>query len=413
MNITIDMIESISNKYGDAFYLLDSQQFEENFKELTNNFKSIYPKFKIAYSYKTNYTPKLCKIIDANGGLAEVVSDMECDIALKIGVKPEKIIFNGPYKKSEAVENLLLKGGIVNIDSVYELQMINEIAKKNPQKQINVGIRCNFDVNDGVTSRFGFDINGEEFLKALEIVDSVENIKLVGLHCHFATRSIEIWPNKVEGILNLIRGRFMGNLEFVSVGGGLFGKMEDSLKKQFDYKIPSYEEYANVVATKFADFYKGLKDCEKPTLIIEPGSALVGDAMKFVSRVINIKDIRGKKIATLAGSIYNINPTLNTKNPPISVYHSENNENLQQEYNNLDFGGYTCIESDYLYKNFSGRLSVGDYVVFGNVGSYSVVLKPPFILPNFAIVDYNEKNDVIELIKEKETFDDIFKTFKF
>ena len=77
----------------------------------------------------------------------------------------------------------------------------------------------------------------------------------------------------------------------------------------------------------------------------------------------------------------------------------------------MDFGGFTCIESDYLYRNFNGKLATGDMVVFGNVGSYSVVLKPPFILPNFPVIDISEGS--VELIKRQETFDDIFHTFSF
>ena len=50
-------------------------------------------------------------------------------------------------------------------------------------------------------------------------------------------------------------------------------------------------------------------------------------------------------------------------------------------------------------------------VVFGNVGSYSVVLKPPFILPNFPVIDIS--GDRVELIKRGEVFDDLFHTFSF
>ena len=78
----------------------------------------------------------------------------------------------------------------------------------------------------------------------------------------------------------------------------------------------------------------------------------------------------------------------------------------------MDFGGYTCIESDYLYRGFNGALAIDDYVVFDNVGSYSVVLKPPFILPNFAMLDYDDEAGTLELVKARESFDDIFKTFE-
>jgi diaminopimelate decarboxylase len=130
--------------------------------------------------------------------------------------------------------------------------------------------------------------------------------------------------------------------------------------------------------------------------------------MRFAARVVNIKTVRNKPIATLKGSIYNINPTLNTKNPPIEIV-SMGGE--QSDYEDLDFGGFTCIESDYLYRHFSGKLAKGDMVIFGNVGSYSVVLKPPFILPNFPMIDISSGD--IEIIKRGEVFEDLFHTFNF
>lgn len=413
MKLSYKILNDIATEYGESFYILNSKQFVTNYKELEKAFRDIYPNFNIAYSYKTNYTPKLCKLVNQLGGFAEVVSDMEYKIALKVGVMPKNIYFNGPYKDSSAVEEILLAGGTVNIDSNYDLQVIKEIARKYPDNELAVGIRCNFDVQDGVISRFGFDIDGDEFVTAINNIREVPNLKLKGLHCHFATRSIETWPYRASGILKLVQKYFKEPPKFISLGGGLYGKMPDSLKSQFDVEIPKYEDYANAVAPQFRNFFKDVDESKKPMLIIEPGTALVGDAMKFAAKVVSIKDVRGKKIATLLGSIYNINPTLNKKNPPIKVYHDENSQVEQREYKNLDFGGYTCIESDYLYRGFNGNLAVGDYVVFDNVGSYSIVLKPPFILPNFAIVEYNEETNSIELIKRKESFEDLFKTFEF
>ena len=76
-----ELIEELRSEYGDAFYLLDSVRFRANYKELKDAFLSVYPKFNIAYSYKTNYTPKLVQIVDRLGGYAEVVSDDEYELA--------------------------------------------------------------------------------------------------------------------------------------------------------------------------------------------------------------------------------------------------------------------------------------------------------------------------------------------
>ena len=398
-------MKHLSEQIGDAFYILESRQFRQNYLELKSEFTKLYPNFNIAYSYKTNYTPKLCRIVNELGGFAEVVSDMEMEIALRIGVEPQNIIWNGPFKNAKKVEQLLVMGGTVNIDSAYEIDIIAKIAKKYPQHRLNIGVRCNFDVNDGVVSRFGFDIESYEFNCAMALFGEYKNLHLIGLQCHFATRRLDTWKPRAEGMLALI-DRLGIVPEHIDLGGGLFGKMADSLKAQFDSAIPTYKQYAEAVAPIFAEHFKNVSN--KPMLLIEPGSALVGDCMRFAARVINVKTVRGKSIATLLGSIYNINPTLNKKNPPIEVY-SMGGE--QKEYEDLDFGGFTCIESDYLYRHFDGKLAKGDMVVFGNVGSYSVVLKPPFILPNFPIIDVCDGK--LEIIKRGESFDDLFHTFCF
>lgn len=123
MDLTKDMLCSLKRAYGDAFYLADSLQFKTNFIELRNAFRSIYSNFNIAYSYKTNYTPKFCKIVDQLGGYAEVVSEMEMEIALRCGVKHQRIIWNGPIKNPQKLEEFLVAGGTDNIDSLDELEI--------------------------------------------------------------------------------------------------------------------------------------------------------------------------------------------------------------------------------------------------------------------------------------------------
>lgn len=401
MKINSEVIENLRNKYGEAFYLLDSEKFKNNFLELKKDFVSIYPNFNIAYSYKTNYTPKLCKIVNELGGYAEVVSEMEAELAIKCGVDPSHIIWNGPIKNPEKLKEYLLKGVTVNIDSISEAEYIREIALK-AERTLNVGIRCNYDVKDGVVSRFGFDIDGDEFRECLNIVTKTINLHFVNFQCHFAKRQVEYWPARAKGMIKLI-DRIGVIPERIDIGGGLFGKMEDSLKSQFSSMIPDYKDYAEAAATVFADYFKD-RD-ETPELLIEPGSAVVGDCMKFVGTVKTIKNVRGKYMASVLGSQKNI--SMSGVNPPMEVIHMSEGKS----YTDLDFVGFTCIEGDVLYKNYSGNLAVNDAIVISNCGSYSLVMKPPFILPNFPVLDICEPE--IEVIKRAETFDDIFHTFNF
>lgn len=403
MKVSRHLLEKLSEEYGEAFYLLDSNQFKCNYMELKNSFKSIYDNFNIAYSYKTNYIPKLCKIVNELGGYAEVVSEMELQLALDIGVDPQKIIWNGPIKCENVSKDFLLSGGIINIDSLKEAQFIKQIAETT-DCVINVGIRCNFDVGDGIISRFGLDVEGEEFNQTLEIITKTNNIHLINLQSHFAKRQLQYWNEKVQGMIDLI-DRIKIVPERIDVGGGLFGKMEKSLQEQFGTKIPTYDDYAMVIATMFADRFG--KEKFRPELVIEPGSALVGDCMKFIGTVKTIKSVRGKFYASVLGSQKNI--SMSGVNPPIEIIGMGEK---QSHYTDIDFVGFTCIEGDIIYKGYTGMLACGDKIVIKNCGSYSLVMKPPFILPNFAVLDVIGE-EKIEVIKYAEKYEDIFRTFVF
>ena len=239
MKLDVNILSGLRREYGEAFYLLDSVQFKKNFLELKYEFSKIYSDFNIAYSYKTNYIPQICRIVNELGGYAEVVSEMETELAFKIGVEPQKIIWNGPIKNPQVLQWFLERGGTVNIDSIDEYKIIKEIVSKHSNHIYNIGIRCNFDVNDGVLSRFGIDIDSEEFQEVLAFTQNAANVKLINLQCHFAKRQIDYWPARVKGMLELI-DRIGVIPERIDLGGGLFGKMEDSLKKQFRKYIPEY-----------------------------------------------------------------------------------------------------------------------------------------------------------------------------
>jgi diaminopimelate decarboxylase len=116
--------------------------------------------------------------------------------------------------------------------------------------------------------------------------------------------------------------------------------------------------------------------------------------------------VRGKWIATVLGSQKNISMT--GINPPIEVIAMGE---PQREYKGIDFVGFTCIEGDVLYHDYAGMLAHQDVIVISNCGSYSVVMKPPFILPNFPVLDISEGH--VEVIKRGESFDDLFRTFEF
>lgn len=69
MMLNYARLDQISREYGDSFYLLNSSLYEDNYCKMLDAFQKYYPNTHIAYSYKTNYIPKLCRIIQRLGGM--------------------------------------------------------------------------------------------------------------------------------------------------------------------------------------------------------------------------------------------------------------------------------------------------------------------------------------------------------
>jgi diaminopimelate decarboxylase len=409
MELNYKLLKELEDKFGESFYLLYTDIFKENFDEFLGEFRKFYPKTFIGYSYKTNYTPRLCEIIYEKGGYAEVVSEMEYDLAIRVGVPSKLIIVNGPYKNKTALKKFLLAGSIVNLDSYRELDNLLLVALENPSKKLNIGIRCNFEINSDLISRFGFDVEQPGFKSIFEKINKIDNICLRGLHCHFPNRDISSYTARVDRMLILVDELLEETPDFIDVGGGYFGKMNEELAKQFSCPVPKYYEYAEVIAKKVNNHFSKLPEEKKPKLFLEPGSAVVANTMSFVSKVIEIKQVRNKRIAMTTGSKFNIGLLTSSINMPMKV-HSVDNSNKNEDVL-TDVSGYTCIEADYLYKGYKGNISIDDYLVFENTGSYSVVFKPPFILPNVSIIEITKEG--YKEIKRQETMNDIFATYKF
>lgn len=406
--LSYELLDRIAKKYGESFYLVESKMIKDNYNQLLRAFQTIYKETKIAYSYKTNYTPRICKLINDLGGAAEVVSEMELWLAKYIGVEMSEIYYNGPYKKIEYIEEALLQGVHINLDAAYEIVLVRNIANKYPDKQFRVGLRCNIDIGQEVPSRFGFDVESGDLKRAVDDIKAIENVKVEGLHCHIPFRTLESYKQRVEKMNTILDILQQQQLSYISMGGGYMGKIDKSMSDQFDFSLPNFDDYAAVVAGFMERRYQNNK--ERPNLIIEPGSALVANSMKYVTRVLNIKNARDIKIASLSGSTFQVNPSVKNMNRPLEVYQMPANIKSDAKFDNLYMAGYTCIESDYLYKGYSGKLGIGDYVVFGNVGSYSVVMKPPFILPDIPILEIIN-DSAISLWKRSQTFEDIFDLF--
>lgn len=403
MNWNLALAQRLTEQYGCPLYVFDEAEFRENYAALLNAFRRQYDRYEIAYSFKTNYTPYVASVVRELGGYAEVVSAMEYTLARKLGFPDAKIVFNGPDKGQAGIE-AFLNGALVNADSLTELETLCQAALAHPDGTYHVGLRVNADVGQSFLSRFGMD--PEQLPQAFAMVCAVENLTIHGLHCHISRcRGLEAWARRAENMLALADRWFDTPPKYIDLGSGMFGRMAPAFAAQFP-DVPTYEEYAQAVAGRFAARYG--TDENRPILFTEPGTTLINKYIDLIARVEAIKTIRQKPFAVLNCSEHNLGETCTLKELPMEILPIGEGT----FYEKLDMTGYTCLEQDVMRRDYTGTVGVGDYVCFGNVGGYSNVLKPPFIAPNCAMIARKENGET-RLMKRAETFDDIFGTYEF
>lgn len=402
-----EVIFKLLKQYGSPLYVFDDKGFVENYKHLCVAFRRIYPNYNPGYSYKTNYTPHICKLVKSLGGFAEVVSDMELWVAKQCGYDNSKIIYNGPCK-GELLEDHLLNGGILNIDNEDEAKRVVTFAKQHLDKTFKVNLRITARIDIGFVSRFGLEAGSQQMERVVALLKAQENVKLVGLHMHVSrARYLSAWQERIDQILDAADRYIDGAPEFIDLGSGMFADMEGYLKDQFTIDVPSYEKYAEVVAGTMAKHYENSE--KKPLLVTEPGTTVVSRYMSLITTITGVKEIAGRNIAICDCDIHEAGETAMMMKVPYTLFTIEKGETSKTP---IDITGFTCLEQDTLFKDFPEAVRVGDVIEFRNVGGYSVVYKPPFIQPCCAMVAIKEDGSVEE-IKRKETFEDIFKTFIF
>ena len=399
-------MRSITESGVERFHLIDLDRYRRNLSEFLAAMRAHYADVVLAYSYKTNYLRPVAQTADLEGCLAEVVSEVEYDMALAYGVQPERIVLNGPVKSRELLLRALAAGTRVNADSLAEIEVLLDLVKELERDKLHVGVRLNFSLNGSPRSHFGVDPTAHGVADRIRQLAQLVGCDRFGVHVHFSTshRSVASFRERTEQIIawthELLPDMRPATLD---IGGGFFGPMSESMRRSFGTDVPNYVQYAEAVAGTMAKAYPD----GGPSLIFEPGASVVANVMYFCCKVLHVKDIDGRQIIQLNGSIQNIQPTGRSRFrlPFERIAMSA----APSRWCKGDLVGYTCMESDVMSEDVEGEFAPGDLLVWGNVGAYGVVFKPPFIDTAPPVFTMDGKGE-FRLARRAESLDDLLRT---
>jgi diaminopimelate decarboxylase len=409
-NIDGISIDKLVEEHGSPLFVVSAGGLRENIETFREAFSKKYPKVKVAYSYKTNYISGLLKIIHKEGIWAEVASGFEYDLARALEVQGESIVFNGPYKKREELEKALGEGALINADHLDEMKLLEEITDE-LGKTIAIGIRINMDVGiHQLPDRFGFNLESGDAIQIVRRCVEKKLLRIAAIHVHLTSYIIEsesaenttpakriklIWPkssdmyrmaaNKVARFAAEIREKFGLNIKYVDVGGGF-------------PNVDSLTPYVEAVVEPIVRGFKG----DLPILILEPGRAIVSNAIQLITTVVGVKEFHNGERGIIVDAGVNILPTSFWRWQEIESVSELKTGGLQE----TTVYGPLCLQTDIIGKAMLPELGAGDKLVIKNVGAYNISQSSTFIFPRPAIVLIEDEQ--VRVLRRAETVEDVF-----
>lgn len=366
-------LDAIAAKKRTPFYLYSKKTLRHYYEHFSKAaVKNNLPSPLVCYALKANSNKEVLAQLKKMGSGADVVSVGELKKAIKAGIDPQKIVFSGVAKTAEEIRFALKCGkkGIYsfNVESIEELQLINEIAKK--EKRIaRVAFRLNPQVNakthkhistGNKTHKFG--LLKADIVEALEAREFWTNTTLVGLSIHIGSQLTEMKATvkAIEEISKLALSIDVA-LEFLDLGGGL-GIDYTAEEKT---KLTSIDTYMKTVADALEKYYYSKTD-HCPRVVFEPGRIIVGKMGVLVSRVVRTKISDSNHFTIIdAGMNDLIRPAL------YEAYHEVLPAQASKKLIKTDIVGPICETSDcFGSKRKLPALSAGDLVVIDNAGAY-------------------------------------------
>ena len=389
-------IGKLAQSFQTPFYCYSKSRLNENIKNFNKNFEKTKP--LICFSVKSNSNSKLLKIIKDNGLGADVVSMGELQKVLKVGFKPNKIVFSGVGKTLSELDFAIKKKILlINVESESELKNIINLSK-NKKSSVNVGIRLNPNVNAQTIGKISTgrmqDKFGLAFKDAIKIIDKYKNYNSIRFKClsvHIGSQILSNVPyQKMIRVMNNFLKKVSVNFEYIDFGGGM-GIDYASNKKTFDYKKLALE------INKFSK----KNECK---IILEPGRSIIGDTAVLISKVIYIKENLNKDFIILDACMNDlIRPALyNAKHMIIPA--NKSSKKSKKEY---DFVGPICETSDrFLKMKKFQKLNEGDIVILKDVGAYGYVLSSNYNvrpMPKEVLVDKSKT----QIISKRQSIKDL------
>jgi diaminopimelate decarboxylase len=308
-----DAVELIT-RYESPLYVFSEPRIRANVARLQRAAATVDRPVRFCYASKANSNMAVLKAVLDAGIDIEVNSGGELFKALRVGFRPEQIIFNGTSKRDDELDDAVRAGILsINVDSIYEIGLVEDAARR-AGKRANVTLRLVPEIGTRshiglqtalLTSKFGITHSEvqEAFRRALA---HPELINVAGIHIHVGSQTPDVepfadafkamWSHLIE--LHRETGHA---LTHINLGGGIpVNYLRDRSQAE---QLPAQEremlgaslDPTEILGAVMKIARESARDAEaehlldRVTILLEPGRSVIADAGLVLTTVRNIK----------------------------------------------------------------------------------------------------------------------------
>jgi diaminopimelate decarboxylase len=274
-------VAELIEEHGSPLWLVNLDIARDRYRAFDATWRAAWPDVQVAYSYKANRVPALLRALAAKGAGHQVATEAEYALARAVAdADGASIVVHGPAKRAALLERAGADGALVVIDSAAELRRAHAAAVK------RVGVRVSLPGVGHGTSHFGVPATE---VPAIAREAAALGLRLEALAMHLVSAGFDRpmgevtrlagalvvkWPQPPERFA--AAARMLAQLAVrlgvpvVDVGGGFPPALQEG-------------QYARAVAAAIGTAgFEG-------RIVVEPGRAVVADAVDLACRVAAVK----------------------------------------------------------------------------------------------------------------------------
>ena len=278
-------VAAMAEQFGTPLYVYDEEHLRNRCREAV----AAFGKDRVIYATKAFLCGAMARLAHEEGLLLDVATGGELFAALHAGVPGERCVLHGNNKSVEELRAAITaRVQHIVVDSFDELDRIEKLHSEGlpaPRVQLRITPGVHVDTHDYVAtgqddSKFGFNLNNGDAMRAIQRAQSSAAVELVGIHCHIGSNVLSV-ANFADACAVMVNLFLSVDLPELTLGGGL------GVAYTNGETAPSMSEWADVLkrATSAIPVEK--------KVFVEPGRSIVATAGLTVYEVGTVKSIEG------------------------------------------------------------------------------------------------------------------------